>query len=184
MIDKLELHDSIQIASTNRYFRSIVKSPTHEDLLLAETKSWAKDRQLFACSACATFRRYTRFSDDMRKGKRTRGEVNAAARKCLRCGVIIGLYAPGTIVVIDGQPHVLRRICGMQVFTDRPTCQANCTECSPVALKTSTNSPYANHGQNTRRCTTRRVERLFDDNNTHEYEYYGIGRVNHDNVEE
>ncbi|KAF2825682.1 hypothetical protein CC86DRAFT_274906, partial [Ophiobolus disseminans] len=127
--DKLELHDCHNLATTNHYFRSIIKPPTHKDYLVAEAGAWAQQKCLLACSGCVRFRRFKEFTDDMRKGKCTRGGLNAGARLCIRCGVAAGLYLPGTMVVINGERHVVRRMCGTS--TDQPTCQAPCRKCSP-----------------------------------------------------
>jgi hypothetical protein len=157
IIDKLELHPTVNLAFTSRYFRSIIARPSHADYLVAETHSWARERALFACSGCAHFRRIEEFADDMRKSRYTRGGVGAATRLCLECGVMRGLYSPGTSVVIYGKPHVLCRLCA--AFTERATRQAFCATCSPGSpvLSPSTVDDYSTH----ERMSTHSLRRLF-----------------------
>jgi hypothetical protein len=129
IVGELELHDNINLAFMNRYFRSIIKPPSHSEYLVAEADGWAQNRGLFACSGCSCFRRFEEFADDMKKGKRTRGGTEAVARLCLQCGAACGMYAPGIPVTIYGKPHVLCRLC--RTFTDRASRQSTCMRCSP-----------------------------------------------------
>ncbi|KAH3912872.1 hypothetical protein HBH56_108640 [Parastagonospora nodorum] len=141
VIEMLELQDRVRLASANRYFRSITKPPSHIEYLKAEAESWAKDRDLFACSGCIRFRRFQDFSDDMKKGKRTRGGAEAVNRLCLECGVTHGLYVPGSPVVVYGRVHMLCGICG--TFPGLATRQSRCVECAPAArfLEASSTNP-------------------------------------------
>jgi hypothetical protein len=170
VIDKLGLHDKVILASTNRYFRSIVKPPTHNDYLLAEASDWATKRILFACSRCARLRGNKKFADDMRKGKYTRGGPHAALRLCLHCGVDTGLYSPGATVMVWGEAKVLCWMC--RTFPDVITCQVACTECTTAIHTPSAGSASANHRQYTREHPTSRSARVFIDS-THEDELYG-----------
>lgn len=172
IVGKLELQDTANLACVNRYFRSIIAPPSHAEYLAAEVDVWAQSRGLYACSNCACFRRFEEFADDMKKGKRTRGGVEAGARLCLRCGVTRGLYVRGTSVVIYGKPHVLCRLC--ESFTDRQTYQAACTKCCPRTQCPSAVSaaymfdppPYA------REHASNRSARVYYDR-THTDELYG-----------
>jgi hypothetical protein len=171
IIDKLELHNRVNLAFTNRYFRSIVKPPSHSDYLGAEAGDWAKNRGLFACSDCACFRRFEEFADDMKKGKRTRGGIEAVARLCLRCGAACGLYVPGTPVVIYGKPHVLCQLCG--TFTDRAACQATCSRCSPGSHQLLPSSTGSNDHHYVPERTLSRSTRAYFDRTTPD-DLYGV----------
>ncbi|KAH7384158.1 hypothetical protein DE146DRAFT_622698, partial [Phaeosphaeria sp. MPI-PUGE-AT-0046c] len=129
IIDKLELQDTIVLARTNQYFRSIIPTPTHGDLMKAEADNWAKDHGLYACSGCVNLRRFEDFADDMKKGKRSRGGAEATERLCLRCGVARGVYTHGVPIKIYGRAHVLCQLCGR--FTDRTTRHPVCEACLP-----------------------------------------------------
>lgn len=129
IIDKLELQDTILLARTNQYFRSIIPTPTHGDLLKAEADTWARDRGLYACSGCVNLRRFEEFADDMKKGKRSRGGTKATERLCLQCGVARCLYTHGVSIKIYGRSHVLCQLCGR--FTDRTARHAVCEACLP-----------------------------------------------------
>ena len=84
----------------NRYLRSIISPPTHDDFLQAEPSEWAMARQLFTCRGCVQFRSFVHFSDDMRKGKCARRGLAAKTRFCIRCGVERGWYAEGIEIAI------------------------------------------------------------------------------------
>jgi len=171
VIDKLELHDNHNLAFTNRYFRSIVKPPTHQDYLLAEAGSWAQHKRLLACSGCVRFRRFDEFTDGMKKTKYARGGTNAATRLCVKCGVSNGLYALGATLVIEGKARVLLRMCG--TFTDPAICQATCWNCPPIFQDPPRSLTHANGVQYTReRSTIRSARMLFESMN--EDELYGF----------
>lgn len=129
IVDKLELQDTIVLARTNRYFRSIIPTPSHKDILKAEANTWATDRGLYACSGCVTLRCFEDFADDMRKGKRSRAGTEADKRLCLQCGVARGLYSHGVSIKIYGRDHVLCQLCVM--YTDRTARPAVCKACLP-----------------------------------------------------
>ncbi|KAF2024075.1 hypothetical protein EK21DRAFT_79489 [Setomelanomma holmii] len=139
VIDKLELHNAVSLASTNQYFRSVVKPPRHGDYLAAETEDWAKDRQLYACSGCATFCRFEHFADSMKKGKCSRGGTQAKERLCLKCGISRGVYTPSAPVMIYGRFNVLCRLCGS--FSAQGLHQASCRGCSPLDRSRSMSPP-------------------------------------------
>lgn len=87
MIVYLEIQEISNLACTNRYFKSIIQPPSHQDFLAAEAGAWATAKQLYACKGCHRFRRWKEFADDMRKGKRSRTQVDANVRFCLECGI-------------------------------------------------------------------------------------------------
>jgi hypothetical protein len=170
IIDKLEIQVAINLAFTNHYFRVIAR-PSHAEYLAAETDSWAKNRGLFTCSGCACFRRFKEFADDMKKGKYTRGGVDAVKRLCLKCGVTRGLYTQGMAVVIYGKPHVLCRLC--QTFTDCASCQAVCTICSPGSPWHSIPSSTAVDNHHVRDHIPTRSARVYFDRTSVD-ELYGV----------
>jgi hypothetical protein len=173
VIDKLGLHDRVNLASTNLYFRSIVKPPTHDDYLLAESSDWATTRNMFACSRCTRIRGYKKFADEMRKGRYSRGGAHAALRLCLSCGADTGLYTLGAIVFVWGEVQVLCKVC--RAFPNDTTCQVACAECTPAARPSSASSTSTNQRQYTREHPTSRSARVFIDS-THEDELYAAWR--------
>ncbi|KAH7083739.1 hypothetical protein FB567DRAFT_447230 [Paraphoma chrysanthemicola] len=134
VLNQLAINDNVSITAVNRYFRTIVKPPSHADYLIAETDDWAKQKRLYACSGCSNFRRFEEFADAMRKGKYTRGGALANARLCLQCGIVRGLYIPGMFVVIYGNTRTLCKVC--RTFTDHVSTQLSCDRCTP-------NRPFA-----------------------------------------
>ncbi|KAF1940071.1 F-box domain-containing protein [Clathrospora elynae] len=129
IVDRLDLHEKVKLACTNRYFSSIIPPPSHSECLLAETDLWTKNQKLLTCKGCVRFRRFEDFADEMRKGKWCRGRANAIARLCLRCGLDGAFYAPGTHLTISNRPHVLCSMCGR--LTDQMGDQGFCAGCSP-----------------------------------------------------
>jgi hypothetical protein len=172
IIGKLELQVTINLARTNRYFRSIIPPPSHAEYLVAEANSWVKDRGLFACSGCACFRRFEDFADEMKKGKHTRGGVEAAVRLCLECGINRGLYTQGTSVVIYGKPHVLCRL-GCGTFTDRAARQAVCAKCSPGSSWSTIHSTTTHDDHYAHELASTRSARVYIDRTSTD-ELYGV----------
>jgi hypothetical protein len=111
IVDRLDLHEKVELACTNRYFMSIIPPPSHNELLVAEKDPWPTAKELLTCKGCLRFCRLQDFADEMRKGRRCRGRSEAATRFCLKCGVEDALYAPGTHLTICNRPHVLCSIC-------------------------------------------------------------------------
>ncbi|KAF1994921.1 hypothetical protein P154DRAFT_399752, partial [Amniculicola lignicola CBS 123094] len=129
IFDYLEIQDKARLQSTSRYFATLTKPLTYEDFLAAECKPWAISKQLYACKGCASFRHLSRFTDDMRKGKRGRHGEEANTRYCVKCGVDRHIYTPGTKFAILGQPWVVCKQC--VVFTDQVGCRGSCSQCRP-----------------------------------------------------
>jgi hypothetical protein len=170
IIDKLAIQVAINLSCTNHYFR-IIARPSHAEYLAAEADSWAKNKGLFACSGCVCFRRFEEFADDMKKGRYTRGGVDACKRLCLKCGINRGLYIHGMAVVIYGKPHVLCRLC--ETFTDRASGQAVCTICLPGSPWHPIQSPTAVDSHHVREHISTRSARVYFDRTSGD-ELYGI----------
>ena len=173
VIEKLELPDQINFSAANRYFRSIVQPPTHDDYLLAERSDWATQKYLFACKGCTRIRPYTEFADEMRKGKLARGGIAAQNRLCLECGIVAGLYVAGASVAVYGRIVVRCQVCGK--FPQHTSCEAPCNKCSPAFTKSLVGATPTGRRQHTREHRTSRSSRVFIDNNP-EDEYYGAWR--------
>lgn len=129
IINRLDMRDSVNLASTTRYFRSVIPVPTHSELLVAEQSEWARANQLYVCKGCINFHSWENFADDMRKGKWCRSGTHANARLCLKCGVNSALYTPGTHLTIYNRTHVLCRTC--RRLTDQVGHHGMCAGCSP-----------------------------------------------------
>ncbi|KAF2678592.1 F-box domain-containing protein [Lentithecium fluviatile CBS 122367] len=124
IIGRLDLQDKVRLGMTNRYLRSIIEPPTHEQLLQAENCKWATDKQLFTCKRCVGFRHLRHFADDMRKGKRARRGPEASTRLCIKCGVEEGWYSEGMEITVLGERAVLVRHC--RTLTDHNQTKAAC----------------------------------------------------------
>jgi hypothetical protein len=129
IIDLLDLPARALLSASCRYFAFTIKKPTFEEFLEAEASEWATSKALYVCKGCARFRRLLQFSDDMRKGKRGRKEVDANTRFCVDCGVKREWYPPGTELSIMGRPHVVCKHC--KTFTDQVGSTGACASCSP-----------------------------------------------------
>jgi hypothetical protein len=129
IVDYLQLQDRAVLASTNRYFKSIVDPLSHEAFLAAEQHDWATTRGLYACKGCTRFRRFEEFADEMKKGKRVRCGPEAKARLCLDCGVAGKLYLSGTLLNICGNRCVLCSTC--QTWNRAVGARNACSDCFP-----------------------------------------------------
>jgi hypothetical protein len=107
--ERLDLPDQVRLATTNRFLRSIIPPPTHEQFLQAERGTWAASKQLFTCRGCVSFQDRWNFTDDMRKGKRARRGPEAGTRLCIKCGVEKGHYSVGMEIAFKGGRAVLSR---------------------------------------------------------------------------
>jgi hypothetical protein len=170
VIEKLELPDQVNLASTNHYFRFIVKPPTHNDYLLAEKSDWATKRYLFACKHCTRIRAYTEFADEMRKGRHARGGVAAQNRLCLECGIVTDLYAAGATVAVYGRIIVCCR--GCKRFPQHASRETPCNKCSSALTRAPASAARRQHDREHR---TSRSSRVFIDSNPDD-EFYGVWR--------
>ncbi|KAF2188927.1 F-box domain-containing protein [Zopfia rhizophila CBS 207.26] len=145
IVDHLELQDRVRLRLTSRYFTSIIKPPTCQELLAAEATPWAFSRDLFTCKDCVRFRHLLKFTDDMRKGKRGRQGSEAHTRYCVDCGVAHRRYKPDTEITIMGQPYVVCRYC--KTYTDRIGSKGACTSCIPVpkSVQKGMKEPYTGY---------------------------------------
>ncbi|EDU48489.1 F-box domain containing protein [Pyrenophora tritici-repentis Pt-1C-BFP] len=152
----LDLGDNVRLASTDRYFRSIIPAPTHSEFLAAEECAWARSKQLYACKCCVNFHTWEKFADNMRKGKWCRSGTHANERFCLKCGVNSALYARGTLLTICNRPHVLCSKCGS--LTDQLGHHGMCAACSPDT-KRNRGSQHFDHEDHWTYATNRMSDR-------------------------
>ncbi|KAF2466128.1 uncharacterized protein BDR25DRAFT_79655 [Lindgomyces ingoldianus] len=146
IIDLLDIQDRARLACASQYFSSIIKPPTHQDFLAAETSPWATSRDLFTCKGCVRFRHLLQFTDDMRKGKRGRNGVGANTRFCIDCGVDQHWFPLGAEVTIMGETYVICRDC--RKFTDQVGSKGLCNPCSPISRSVRKKRPKPNTGNN------------------------------------
>jgi hypothetical protein len=106
----------LQLRRTNRYFRSLVLPPTHNDLLSLELIEPFK-RSKYACRFCLRLRPKTKFASIKLKGKTGLGGTNREKRFCVDCGfdtTVSGQgqgYCPGTCVHVNGLHWLWCRKC-------------------------------------------------------------------------
>lgn len=124
IISNLELQDHALLSCTSRYFAWLIKPPTFDEFLAAETKPWAISKNLYACKGCKRFQHLLQFADDMRKAKRGRHGLDAHTRFCVKCGVDQHWYPAGTEFTIMGEPYVVCMLC--EVVTDRVSARGAC----------------------------------------------------------
>lgn len=122
--ERLELQDKVQLAMTNRFLRSVIPRPTHEQFLQAESGDWATSKLFYTCEGCVGFRHFSQFADDMRKGRRARRGVDAGTRLCIKCGVDRGCYSEGMEIAVLGRRAVLSRHC--RILTDHTDTKTGC----------------------------------------------------------
>jgi len=122
--DRLDLQDKVRLAMANRFLRSIIPPPTHEQFLRAESDEWAISRELYTCEGCVGFRHLLQFADDMRKGRYARRGLDVGTRLCIKCGVDRGCYSEGMEIAVLGRRAVLGRHC--RTHTDHMETNAAC----------------------------------------------------------
>ncbi|PYH91610.1 hypothetical protein BO71DRAFT_451999 [Aspergillus ellipticus CBS 707.79] len=118
------LPDLYHLKQTCTYFAALLPTPTHEELLAAESTSFAITHDLYACRYCLRLRPAQKFADRMLVHGRGRYGEYRGKRFCVECGVLPrgaetrsgGLeearYGPGDLVRIQGVAHVYCRRCG------------------------------------------------------------------------
>ncbi|KAF2197274.1 F-box domain-containing protein [Delitschia confertaspora ATCC 74209] len=134
IVDLLPFQDKVRLRLTNQHFCSVIKPPTHQEYLAVESRPWATSQSLFACSACKRLRPLLKFSDDMRKGSKSRHGSEAHLRFCIDCGVERGKYKAGTELKIMGKACVVCRICHR--FADAVGSKGACNSCLPLPNST------------------------------------------------
>lgn len=122
IVEQLDIRDQARLAMANRYLRSVIEPPSHEDFIQAETSEWASSKQLYTCKSCVSFRGYDEFADAMRKGRWRRHGPQANLRLCIQCGFNSNLYREGEIIVHLGRHARLGRPCsGLTDYGGRRT---------------------------------------------------------------
>lgn len=132
ILDLLEIQDKARLSCTNVYFSLLIKPPTLQEFLVAETTQWAIDRCLFSCRGCVRLRPLRKFTDDMRKGKRGRNGVDAGARFCIDCGVDRDWFPLGAEYTIMGKRWVKCKAQRCGRFTDQAGSKGLCNIHSPA----------------------------------------------------
>lgn len=125
----------LQLRRTNRYFRSLVPPPTHDDLLSLELALCKYS--VYACKFCLCLQPKTKFASAMLKGKTG---INGGARDrrfCAECGfdtTVVGSsqrYCAGTRACVDGVNWVWCKRCNFVRKWEEAisVCVGLCKEC-------------------------------------------------------
>lgn len=105
----------LQLRRTNRYFRSLVPPPTHNDLLRLEFPLYKYSA--FACKFCLRLRPNTKFASTMLKDKTGFNGTHREKRFCADCGfdtTVVGQsqrYSPSSRVCVNGVDWVWCKSC-------------------------------------------------------------------------
>lgn len=135
--DAKDIHDLalLQLRRTNRYFRSLVPPPTHDDLLSLELALFKYS--LYACKFCLCLQSKTKFASAMLKGKTGANGTARNRRFCAECGfdtTMVGLsqrYCPGTRACVNGSDWVWCKNCKFVKKWEeaKSQCVGLCKEC-------------------------------------------------------
>jgi hypothetical protein len=128
----------LQLRQTNRYFRNLVPSPTHSDLLSLESALFKYSA--YACKFCLCLLLKTKFASSMLKGPRG---VNGTARDrrfCAECGfdiTAVGLsqrYCLSSRVCVNGVDWVWCKHCKIirKGEEANSACVGLCKECYDI----------------------------------------------------
>jgi hypothetical protein len=109
--DRLDVFSLIWLQRSCRHLREIVPSPTHLELIEAETTLFANRNDLYACQDCIRLRPRAKFADNMVKRKKNKWGPKAKERWCVDCGINpqpgTNRYTPGNNIVVEGEPFVI-----------------------------------------------------------------------------
>lgn len=107
----LDIFSLIRLRCSCCLFREIIPSPTHLELIPAETTEFATENDLYACRDCLRLRPRAKFADNMVKKKRAKWGCNCSDRFCVDCGISprpgTQRYNPGNFVVVQGKTYVI-----------------------------------------------------------------------------
>lgn len=108
----LDAFSLIWLQRSCRLFREILLSPTHLELVEAETTEFGIQNDLYACADCLRLRPRAKFADNMVKRKKAKlVGSNRWDRWCVDCGINprpgTNRYAAGNLIVILGEPFVI-----------------------------------------------------------------------------
>ncbi|KAJ5614582.1 hypothetical protein N7528_008236 [Penicillium herquei] len=107
----LDAFSLIWLQRSCQLFRGIIPSPTHLDIIEAETTQFGTENDLYACQDCLRLRPRTKFADNMVKRKKAKGGHNAKERWCVDCGINprpgTNRYTAGNIITVLGEPYVI-----------------------------------------------------------------------------
>lgn len=106
----LDAFSLIWLQRSCQLFRGIIPSPTHLELIEAETTQFGIENDLYACQDCLRLRPRAKFADKMVKREKAKGGSNAMARWCVDCGLNsrpgTNRYTANNIITILGEPYV------------------------------------------------------------------------------
>ncbi|OJJ45255.1 hypothetical protein ASPZODRAFT_34478, partial [Penicilliopsis zonata CBS 506.65] len=105
--DCLTFPDVLCLKHACVYLYDLVPPLTHAELLVAESSSLARQKNLYACRYCLRLLPASRFADRMLHSRRDRSGRDAGRRFCIRCGLQprdtgAARYGPGAQIVVDG----------------------------------------------------------------------------------
>jgi hypothetical protein len=118
----------------------LIGLPSFKEFLAAERHAWAISKELYACRGCKRLRRLRQFADELRKGKRGRGGIEADSRFCVECGLSHDWYQADMIFTILGETYMVRNLC--KTCRGRVEKKRACNTCSFTLQAIWTGSKY------------------------------------------
>ncbi|KAJ5479400.1 hypothetical protein N7530_004909 [Penicillium desertorum] len=107
----LDAFSLIWLQRSCQLFRGMIPSPTHLELMEAETTQFGFQNDLYACRDCLRLRPRAKFADKMVKRKKGKMGVNATERWCVDCGLNprpgTNRYTAGNIITILEESYVI-----------------------------------------------------------------------------
>jgi hypothetical protein len=111
----LDVFNRFRLRRSCRFLRGTIPSPTHLELIEAETSHFGTQTDLYACQDCVRLRPRAKFADNMVKRKKTKWGCKATERWCVDCGIYprqgTNRYAPSNIITILGKRHIFCKGC-------------------------------------------------------------------------
>ncbi|KAJ5894621.1 hypothetical protein N7495_006312 [Penicillium taxi] len=115
IVNHLDAFSTIWLQRSCRLFHGTIPSPTHLELIKAETTYFGTQNDLYACRDCLRLRPRAKFADNMVKRKKSKWGEKVTERWCVDCGIKprpgTNRYTAGNIITILGVPFVICSKC-------------------------------------------------------------------------
>ncbi|KAL2783322.1 hypothetical protein BJX66DRAFT_318743 [Aspergillus keveii] len=131
----LDFPSLIQLKRVCRHFHALIPQLSVSQMLEVEVSDFGWEKGLYTCRDCLRLRPRARFADNMIRRKKAKFGVDAGKRFCVDCGINprqgTTRYTRGSHVVIQGEPYVICRSCGIfrEAAIEKGRSMSECQRC-------------------------------------------------------